>query len=297
MKLPARMLRLLPPVLLSLTGLITLLQILAFLLDYEAPAANYFSVGAILPTIANVLTVLVVLAGCLLALLIPKNQLQLGTLPVRAASIPAAVGFLAGAVILLLSLNSTASRFAVLFLLLGAAYALLSGYAPARMSATSALLGFAAVLGCILLDALYYFDSSLEMNAPVKVTVIIGLLCAMLYYTGEIRILLGKPAPRLYMMLCFWLLGAGGLAALPIPIAALAGAFARTTSPSNAPVLAQQMYHPEYLAGALIVLGTAISAGIRLWSWLRQGAVPSAAEAPVGASEAGPSAGPGEGER
>ena len=93
------------------------------------------------------------------------------------------------------------------------------------------------------------------------------------------------------------LLGAGGLAALPIPIAALAGAFARTTSPSNAPVLAQQMYHPEYLAGALIVLGTAISAGIRLWSWLRPGAVPSATEAPVGASEAGSSAEPGERER
>lgn len=278
MKLSARMLRLLPPVLLSLTGVISLLQILAYLLEYEAPVANYFSFGAIFPNLTLVLTILIVLAGSLLTLLIPKNRLQIHAIPVRAASIPAAAGFLAGAVILALSATTAASRIAMILLLLGAAYAVLSYCFSERDPAVTALFGFAAVFGCILLDALYYFDNSLEMNAPVKVTVIIGVLCVMLYHTGEIRILLGKSAPRLYMMLCIWLLGVGGLVALPIPVAALAGVFARTTSPSNAPLLAQQMYHPEYLAGALIVLGTAVSAGIRLWVWLRRNAGKSTAE-------------------
>ena len=271
MKLSARMLRLLPPVLLSITGVITLLQTLAFLLNYDAPAANYFSVGAVLPTIANVFTVLVVLAGGLLALLSPKDRLTLRALPARAACIPAALGFFASAVILALSAASAMSRIAIPLLLLAGIYELLAGYLSEPNRVYAALAGFAAVLGCILLDALYYFDSSLEMNAPVKVTVIIGVLCAMLFCTGEIRVLLGKPAPRLYLMLCFWLLGMGGLVALPIPVAALAGVFNRSTSPSGAPLLAQRMYHPEYLAGALIVLGTAVSAGIRLWAWLRSG--------------------------
>lgn len=269
MKLPSRLLRILPIVLLTASGLVALLQTLAYLTVYEAPKANYFSVGALLPKLSAVLTVIICATGVALALLIPKNQLTVREAPVKWASLPSAAGFLAGAIVLTLSVSGTLSRVTVLLLLFGAGYAVCAAFLSSKYQAATALVGFGAVLGCILLDALYYFDTSLEMNAPVKVTVLIGVLCTMLYHTGEIRFLIDKPAPRLFLMLGTWVLGTGALCALPIPIAAAAGQFTRATSPAGASVLGAHLYHPEYLAGSLIVLGTAVTAGIRLRSLLR----------------------------
>ena len=269
MKLPPRILRILPIVLLTASGLVVLLQTLAYLISYESPKANYFAVGSLLPMLSAVLTFIICAAGAVLTFLIPKNQLTVREIPIKWASLPAAAGFLAGAVILALSVSSTLSRVTIILLLLGAGYAICAAFLPVRYQSVTALVGFGAVLGCILLDALYYFDTSLEMNAPVKVTVLVGVLCTMLYHTGEIRFLIDKPAPRLFLMLGSWVLGSGALCALPVPIAAIAGQFNRTTSPAGASLLGAHLYHPEYLAGSLIVLGTAVSAGIRLWFLLR----------------------------
>ena len=46
-----------------------------------------------------------------------------------------------------------------------------------------------------------YFDASLEMNAPVKVTVQTALLFTMLALTAELRFPLGRAKPRLYLIL------------------------------------------------------------------------------------------------
>ena len=102
MKLSARILRLLPPLLLGLSGLTALLQTLAYLLNYEAPDANYFETSAVFPALATGLCVATVLAGSLAALLIPKGEcpepaVWLGTRPHRVACAAAAVGFFAGA--------------------------------------------------------------------------------------------------------------------------------------------------------------------------------------------------------
>ena len=300
MKLSARILRLLPPFLLGLSGLTALLQTLAYLLNYEAPDANYFETSAVFPALATGLCVATVLAGSLAALLIPKGEcpepaVWLGPRPHRVACAAAAVGFFAGAVVLAFSSTAVAARLAIPLLLLGGVYELLSGWLPARSRIWAGLTGFAAVLGCILVGAVYYFDTSLEMNAPVKVSVMIGVLCAMLFCTGEIRVLLGKPARRLLLLLGVWLLALGGLAALPVPLAALCGVFDRSTTPAGLPLLAQRMAHPEYLAGALIALGLAAAAGVRLWVWLRCPAGPDAARpGEAGAAGGAPSGDSGE---
>ena len=269
MKRSSRILRILPFVILGLSFLAALFQTLAYLLAYEAPKANYFSAGAPLPVIAAICAVLSCLAGVAVFPLIEKKALQVHELPMRRASLFGAIGFAAGAVILMLSVSGKLSTVTSILLLVSAAYSLCVAFLPAQKNAVTALLGFAAILGCILLDALYYFDTSLEMNAPVKVSVLIGVLCAMIYYTGELRILLGQAMPRLYLLLSSLAVGVGALSALPVPIAAITGIFNRSASPANAAFLAERLFHPEYLAGAVIVLGTAVCAWIRLWTLLR----------------------------
>ena len=94
-----------------------------------------------------------------------------------------------------------------------------------RLEHTSAVtvLGFFAVAACILLNAYYYFDFSIEMNAPIKITVQLAILLIMLLFTGDLRFILGIPKPKTHLVLHAWASALGSLSAVSLPLALLCG--------------------------------------------------------------------------
>jgi hypothetical protein len=130
------------------------------------------------------------------------------------------------------------------------------------------LIGFSAVIVCILFNGYFYFDSTLEMNAPLKVTVQLGFLAAMIYFISEIRALLGITLPRVYLLANACTVGFGALSSIPVTLAYLLQVFKPQASPFTASLTAQLFDHPEYLAGSVVLFGICISAAWRLFQAL-----------------------------
>lgn len=238
----------------------TILQILAYLKAYSAPASNYFSASSLFPK----LSVAFALLGCLLAavsvFLSKQGQTPYANgLPEGRHPIAASLGFLGGALILLLSDSTKLAYAASAFLILAAIYHLALAFHLFKETAITALIGFSTVIGCILTVGYYYFDASLEMNAPVKVHVMMGLLFTMLYYTAELRFLLGNGKPKILTLLSASVVSIGALTALPLPIAFLAGRFDQLATTKGAAPLATTLQYPAYLAGAVILLGVTVT--------------------------------------
>ncbi len=223
--------------------LAVILQVTAVLLAY-GDSGHYFQKNNPLPLLAGIFSILGALIGTVSAFLIDEHRLQPSPFPSKRFPGPALFGFLAA--ILLLYFYSRNHSFtglgsgAACLLLCGAAYSALINLENMRnkYSVLLALLGFGTIIGCVLLVSYYYFDSSIEMNAPFKSTVQLGLLSVMVYYTAELRYLLGKARPRLLLILASWVISFGALSAVSIPAA----------------FLADKLDRLDYLAGALPVL-------------------------------------------
>lgn len=197
----------------------SILQALALLRSYSADS-NYFAADAILPTVAAALALLCGVCGILAASLADRGSLR-SPLPDTAwENLPAGLGFAFCAFLLLFASNAPQRLLTAILSLC----ALLYSFAFFKGNAKAAprllpVLGFFAVAACAMINVQCYFDSSLEMNAPVKVTVQVALLFAMIYYTAEIRYLLGRQKPRFYLALSVCTLAALSLPALSIPMA------------------------------------------------------------------------------
>lgn len=227
----------------------TVLQAIAVATVYD-PDANYFLAETALPTVAVTLGIAGAILGTASACLFGKGEE--GATPFSDKlypALPLALGAIAGAILLLLSSQGTLGTLAAI-LLLGAAIYTLLAEASIRDTApaTVALLGFLPVVACAILTAYYYFDTSIEMNAPFKVLLQTALLFAMLYFTGELRFLLDRKHPRLYLSLGACTLAASLLCASAILPAFLLGATDRM----------------DYLAGAVAALGIAITVIFRM---------------------------------
>ena len=162
---------------------------------------------------------------------------------------------------LLSSGTKFALAIAILFLL-ATIYQVLLSFRLINDPAIIALIGFANVVGCILLVGYFYFDSSMEMNAPIKISAMIGILFVALYYTYEVRALLGKPLPKLYTILTVSVTGIGVLASFPVTLAYLV--FHHFDKTSIYSVSSLPFQHPEYLACSLILIGVCTSTTWRL---------------------------------
>ena len=222
--------------------------------------SNYYTRGA-LPTAALVVALLAGLCGIALAILHKPDPKQ-SPFYQKPIPAPAAIGFLCvlpalvigfPAATVQLGANGTAFNMvpvlgilAVLSLLYGILVAIPS--IAKKSSSWLAFLGMCAMLTCLFLTAYYYFDISVEMNAPLKTLLQVGLLLSMLYFTGEIRYFLGTPMPRTFLALGTLTVSVGALAAVAIPYAYLTGKLARI----------------DYLAGAILLLTVAITAAIRV---------------------------------
>lgn len=261
--------------------LAAILMTVAFFTQYDAPDANYFHRGAVLPVISGVLAALTAVIGTVLAFRMPRDILKPDSLPVPVASLVSAIGFLFCAVFLGISTARSGldwTRIAALLLsLAAAAYALTVSFCDLRQESVrnlSVLLGFTPIFALIFLCASHYFDRSLEMNAPCKVFLMLGLLAAMLTSTGEIRFQLGSALPRAYLMLLSWTVAAGSLSIPAIPAAYCAGILKGT----------------DYLASAFAVLGCTLTAALRLYYALAidpSGSSDSTASGSEGSSESG----------
>ena len=235
-----------------------LLQTVALLTSYDA-IANYFIRGSILPTLAVVFALLGAVGGTAAAILTDPKELNPTPFAQRLLQAPALLGFLAVAILLPIYGNRAATPrlpiAAAVLLSLAVLYCILSGIPSMREKHSTAIifLGFATVIGCIVTVACYYFDISIDMNAPVKVATQIGILCSMLYFTCEIRYLLGKTMPRMYLAVSSWVIAIGALCAPAVPVAYFAGKLTRT----------------DYAAGAVLVFCVILTVLLRLKTLLR----------------------------
>lgn len=238
-------------------GSTAILQALAVLISYSTES-NYFDTGAILPILSAILTVGGVICGTLAASMSDPKTLNDSPFSERNEFPIPALGFLLTA--LLLPLNSPTERMTLTVvtsavLILSALYSVLSGLANFRQQHEGLLsfLGMASVVGCILAAAYFYFDVNVEMNAPLKIAVQIGLVTAMLCYTGEIRYLLGKPMPRVYLSIVSWAIAVGALASLAIPIA----------------YATQKLPRADYAGAAVLVLCLVLTQILRMRTLLK----------------------------
>ncbi len=223
------------------------LQSLAILLSYE-PDTNYFAGFPLLPLLAIGASLLAAIVGSVAALL--TNSPKLAEHPFPRLPIPSliALGMILPAIAILTTKHTEANLVVipatVASLFLSAVYPILVGIAACRRHRTLTLLfGMVTVISCILLNAYYYFDISVEMNAPLKTTLQGSLLFLMLYLTAELRYLLGTPQPRLYLALAAWALAFGSLSSIPLTVAFFAGKLTRL----------------DYVAGGLLLLCAAVT--------------------------------------
>ena len=204
-----------------------LLGSMAVLKEYEK-TANYFIPDAILAPITVILGTIAISCGVAAVCTTKRTDLSENIFPDNHHFPLTAIGFFGAAVLLLLSFTSVLALIALPFLILASAYCILTGSAKSRKNAnTVSLLGFSAVLGTILLNAYYYFDFTVEMNAPIKVALQLGLLTMMLCYTSELRYLLGIQKPKMYLILSVIGIACASVTSIPICIAAFTGKFTR----------------------------------------------------------------------
>ncbi len=125
-----------------------------------------------------------------------------------------------------------------------------------------ALLGFGAVIACVLLGAYYYFDMTVELNAPIKTMLQAALLFSTLFFTGELRYLLKRPMPRLFLILCNLTVAIGARPAVFILISFFYGVSTRL----------------DYAAGGLLILSIVCTALIRIENLFTSEEEPAAEE-------------------
>ena len=109
------------------------------------------------------------------------------------------------------------------FLLCAIFYCVNWAFSKKSDSTSVAIAGLGTIIGSALLCAHVYFDMSIEMNAPVKMIVQCGLLSAMILFTTELRLPLGKPLPKLTLALSNLVISTASLGATSIPAAFLTG--------------------------------------------------------------------------
>lgn len=222
------------------------LQTLSYLFYYTEPEAHYFRAGALLPILSTAFAIFAVVLGTVWALLLPKKAEPVPIDRFPLAFLPCALGFFASGVFFL-----PTELLAAVLLLLGGVFALLLCFPfGARSVNLTALFGFLAILSIIYLNGVFYFDASLEMNAPLKTSVQVASLSGMVYLTGELRALLKISMPRTYRALGFLVIGTSALTAIPVPVAFLCGKTERI----------------DFLAGAILSIGFLLTAAIRLWT-------------------------------
>lgn len=268
----------------ALTGLAALTAVIAVLRDFEVQS-NYFRLGAILPKVALALTIAAIAVGAVRSFLPKKEHLGAHPFATTAALSPAFYGFVIGALLLLFKEISATTILMSLCMALSAVYIWFTGNQRYKKDAGAVVFcGFSTILTFVLFCALFYFDASVEINAPLKIANTVALLCCMIYFTGELRFLLERPQKKLFLLM------AHTAAAIAIPVAlAVFTAFFTEVAYTVANVQELSLVTVlralkiESVSAAVVVLGT----GLHALSGQSRLLTPTATDAePQGVSEA-----------
>ena len=242
-------------------------QTFAYQNAYGNDLENYFSASSPLPKIAAGFAILACALGIAAVCLWKKDDIPEKTLQGDLSSLPAAVGFLTGTILMILSGNTKLTYAIAVCFFLATLYHVILAFRLIGDPIIIALIGFPNVIGCILLIGHFYFDPTMEMNAPTKTCALIAILFVALYYTNEIRVLLGNPLAKFYTLLTVCVTGIGALASLPVAFAYLFfHCFDQTTINSTSSL---PFGHPEYLACSLLLVGVCVGAVWRLCRMIR----------------------------
>ena len=181
---------------LFLSAVSAILLAVACATAYDPAVSNYFPAGSPLLVSASVLSILAIISGIVSAILIKaKNEPFEAPSAPSFAVLPSAIGSLITSVMLFIGGKVWIG---ILFLLATAFYALSACPFAKKYAPWVILPGFAVIAATIALTATFYFDMTVEMNAPVKVLLQLGLLSVMLESTLEIRALIGRESPVLF---------------------------------------------------------------------------------------------------
>ena len=197
-----------------------LLGMLAVAFSYD-DGTNYFQVGALLPFFAALSAILAAAAGTADAILTPLQEITTPTSTNRfqAEHLPAGIGFLITSLTLFVIEGTRISKVTAVVTAIAFLYCILASLGSRIAQEIKAYLAFAAAISCGLLTILHYFDFTVEMNAPIKLSIQITLLCAMLFFVGEIRTHFNMPASRLYRAVRTWTVASGMLTSLAVALA------------------------------------------------------------------------------
>ncbi len=167
----------------------TLLLLIAYGTAFDPTVSHYFSAKP-LPVIAAILLALSIACGIAGAIFAKKEPDSLASPRVPSfALLPAALGALASAVWLLIAGQALLG----IFTLLAAAFFALGASPLAKRYGNYLLFGgFAVIAATIIYNATFYFDMTVEMNAPTKILLQMAFLSAMLFATAECRVLMGR---------------------------------------------------------------------------------------------------------
>lgn len=243
---------------LSLAILAAVLAGVAIVTDYDT-RANYFVSQAPIHLASCIAAVASLITGIVAAICTPAEALSPTPFAKRNIFPAPAVFFLLAFVAILIQKHAKSIPETIIFLTLGAMfpsaiYALLSASPAQTKKHPTMVAGFGlfAILACLLLNVYLYFDLTVEMNAPLKIFLHLGLLSSMLYYTCELRYLLKNPMPRLFLAVSAATVSLGSLCALSLPVAFFANRFSRY----------------DYLACAFLVITVMATAALRTMTLL-----------------------------
>ncbi|MBQ9806396.1 MAG: hypothetical protein IJW49_07835 [Clostridia bacterium] len=238
---------------LLLAVIAAILSAVAVITDYDTHE-NYFSKNAPLYLAACITAVVSLAVGIAAVCVTPRNELRDSPFCERNISSPAALGFLITLFAISIQENlEQSSLFLIPFitaaLILATAYSVLSSLPKLVKERPNLVagIGLTTVLACLFLNIYLYFDLTIEMNAPLKLFIQIGLLSAMIYYTTELRYLLKIPMPRVFLLVSVAAVSLGSLCIFALPVAFLTDKLPRF----------------DYLACALLVLTILISIVVR----------------------------------
>lgn len=213
------------------------LQVAVMFTDYE-PETNYYTPGAVLPVVAAIVGAVSLICGGAAAFLADTGAMSASLFAENRVSVffnlpgfvfplivlfPTVADLLSGKI--LPDKMSVAALIGAVLLLLAAVYTFLTSVPAIRTRCRDAVaaFGFGAILCFIPLYLCFYFDLSVEMNAPIKNALQIGCLTSALLYAEEIHFLLGKPSHRAYLFFAALALPTTAIPAFSVPIAFFTG--------------------------------------------------------------------------
>ena len=218
----------------------------AFAKTYDPAVSNYFPAGSALPVTGAVFALLSLAAGLASALFAKRRSEPFAKPSAPSfATLPTALGALVSTVLLFVGGKPV---IAVFFLAAAAFYALAAFPVAKRIADPLLVLGSVAVIALVILNATFYFDMTVEMNAPVKVLLQMGLLGAMVYAILEVRASAGQKCD--YRLPVFTALAASlcGISGISVLVVALA----------------QKTPTVVYAAAVPLILGVFCNAAIRV---------------------------------